>query len=316
MSEFGPRFAQQLWARLVRNERIQGAVQFAPVELVSSRRNTLSTFIVTAEHDELAAERVLMLMRLLGGGGVPTRAVGEAVRELQRYVGYTKPVLETKHARFKCAREKWTSCTGCTEAKQGSTGKKRIESTYGWNGTWLGTLYTHLSNSRPPLEGARGMPTLREGDMFLVDLVEADEVEMLRESCRATEVWMVSELRSLDGIRLREAVEPNGALERPVGKGNAGKVWGEVARRVAQDRGGREDIMGRVVRTGAESRCSKPLGAWVRPAMSDWGLATWTVDGVVMLGIPQSGPGSNHVECRQLARVEGQLPRWMGRGPS
>ena len=35
-----------------------------------------------------------------------------------------------------------------------------------------------------------------------------------------------------------------------------------------------------------------------------------------MLGIPQSGPGSNHVECRQLARVEGQLPKWMSRGPS
>ena len=50
--------------------------------------------------------------------------------------------------------------------------------------------------------------------------------------------------------------------------------------------------------------------------MSDWSLAAWTVDGVVMLGIPQSGPGSNHVECRQLARAEGQLPKWMSRGPS
>ena len=39
------------------------------------------------EQDELAAERVLMLMRLLGGGRVPARAVGGAVRELQRYVG-------------------------------------------------------------------------------------------------------------------------------------------------------------------------------------------------------------------------------------
>ena len=35
-----------------------------------------------------------------------------------------------------------------------------------------------------------------------------------------------------------------------------------------------------------------------------------------MLGIPQSGPGSDHVECRQLARVGGQLPKWLNRGPS
>ena len=35
-----------------------------------------------------------------------------------------------------------------------------------------------------------------------------------------------------------------------------------------------------------------------------------------MLGIPQSGPGSEHVVCRQLGRAEGQLPRWMNRGPS
>ena len=50
--------------------------------------------------------------------------------------------------------------------------------------------------------------------------------------------------------------------------------------------------------------------------MSDWSLATWIVEGVVMLGVPQSGPGSDHVECRQLARVGGQLPKWMNRGPS
>ena len=36
----------------------------------------------------------------------------------------------------------------------------------------------------------------------------------------------------------------------------------------------------------------------------------------VVLGIPQSGPSSNHVVCRQLGRVEGQLPSWMSRGPS
>ena len=36
------------------------------------------------------------------------------------------------------------------------------------------------------------MPTLRKGDKFLVDLVKADEVEMVREGCRAAEVWRVS----------------------------------------------------------------------------------------------------------------------------
>ena len=135
--------------------------------------------------------------------------------------------------RCKCAKEEWTSCTGCTEAKQGSTGKKRCESTCGWNGTWLGMLYRHFNNSRLSLGGGRGMPTLREGDKFLVDLVEANEVEMVREGCRAAEVWRVSELRSLDGTRLREAVKPNGALERLVGRGKAGKAWGEVVRSVA-----------------------------------------------------------------------------------
>ena len=55
------------------------------------------SFVWLAEQDELATERVLMLMRLLGGGGVPARAVGGAVRELQRYVGCGEPVLETKH---------------------------------------------------------------------------------------------------------------------------------------------------------------------------------------------------------------------------
>ena len=74
-----------------------------------------------AEQDELAAERVLMLMRLLGGGGVPARAVGGAVRELQRYVGCDGPMLETKHMRCKCAKGEWASCSGCTDAKQGST---------------------------------------------------------------------------------------------------------------------------------------------------------------------------------------------------
>ena len=135
------------------------------------------SFVWMAEPGELATERVLMLMRLLGGGGVPARAVGGTVWELQRYVGCGDPVLETTHMRCKCANEEWTSCTGCTEATQGST--------CGWNGTWLGMLYKHFSNSRLSLVGGRGMPSLREGDTFLVDLVEADEVEMGREGCRA-----------------------------------------------------------------------------------------------------------------------------------
>ena len=60
---------------------------------------------------------------------------------------------------------------------------------------------------------------------------------------------------------MREAVEPNGTLERLVGRGKAGKLWGKVVRRVAQVGGYREDAMGRAVRTGAGSRCSRTLGA-------------------------------------------------------
>ena len=103
---------------------------------------------------------------------------------------------------------------------------------------------------------------------------------------------------------MREAAAPGSALQRLVGKGKAGTTWGEVARRVAQARGGRLDAMGRVVRAGARSRCSRPLGAWVRAAMSDWSLAPWTEEGEVMLEIPQPGPGSGHVVCKQLSRVK------------
>jgi hypothetical protein len=170
----------------------------------------------------------------------------------------------------------------------------------------LGVLYRHFSNSRLSLEGGRGMPVLREGDRFLVDLVEADEVEMVTEGCRVAEVWRVSELRKLDGAG---AVESGGALERLVGEGKAGKTWREVVRRVAQVRGVRVGVVGRTVRAGAESRCSRPLGAWVRSAVSDWSIAAWTVDGVVVLGMPQSGPGMDHLVCRQLSRTEGQLPK-------
>ena len=56
-------------------------------------------------------------------------------------------------------------------------------------------------------------------------------------------------------------MEPDGALERLVGRGKAGRLWGEVMRRVAQVRGGRVYVMVRMIRTGAGSRCSKPLGA-------------------------------------------------------
>ena len=74
------------------------------------------SYVWMAERDELAVERVLVLVRLLGGG-VPTRAVGGAVRELQRYVGCGEPVLETKHMRCKCSLREWSSCTSsCTEA--------------------------------------------------------------------------------------------------------------------------------------------------------------------------------------------------------
>ena len=173
------------------------------------------SFVWLAEQDELAAERVLMLMRLLGGGGVPARAVGGAVREQQRHVGCGEPVLETKHMRCKCANEEWASCSGCTEAKQGSTctGKKRCESTCGWNvgGMALGWECS-IGTS------ATAAAVLRERDRILIDLVEADEVEMVRGGCRAAKVWRVSELRRLGGAGLREAVEPGGALERLVGK--------------------------------------------------------------------------------------------------
>ena len=103
-------------------------------------------------------------------------------------------------------------------------------------------------------------------------------------------------------------------MERLVGNGKAGRTWDEVMRRVVQARDNMVDVMGRTVRVGAESTCNRPLGAWMRPSVSDWSLVAWAVDGVAMPRIPQSGPGSRHVLCRQLARVEGQVPRWMNRG--
>ena len=130
------------------------------------------------------------------------------------------------------------------------------------------------------------MPKLREQDRFQVDMVGADRVGVVREGCRAADVWRVSELRGLDGAGMREAAGPGGVLERLVGKGKAGRTWGEVVGKVAQARGSRVNVMGRTVRIGAESRCSRTLGAWMGPSMSDWSLIAWAVDGVVMLGIP------------------------------
>ena len=47
---------------------------------------------------------------------------------------------------------------------------------------------------------------LREEDKFLVDIVDPEEVDMVREGCRDAGVWRVSEVRGLDGVELREAV--------------------------------------------------------------------------------------------------------------
>ena len=130
-----------------------------------------------AEQNELAVEKVPMLMRLLGAKGVPARAMGGAVhvRELQRYVGCGEPVLETKHMRCECSSREWSSCiSSCTEARQGSTCKPRCASTCGWNGTWLGVLYRHFNNSKLSLEGDREIPRLREEDKFLVGIVETE----------------------------------------------------------------------------------------------------------------------------------------------
>ena len=228
------------------------------------------SYVWMAERDEFAVETVLTLMRLLGGGDVPARAVGGAVRELQRYVGCGEPVLETTHMRCRCSSREWSSCTSsCTETRQGSTGKLRCASTYGWNGTWLGVLYKHFGNSRLSPEGGRGVPLLREEDKFLADIVEVDEVGMVREGCSAAGIWRVSEVRELDGAELTESVQSGGALERLAGKGKAGAKWGKVVRRVSRARGGSNDVMGRRVRIGAGSKSSKTLGRWERTAAWD-----------------------------------------------
>ena len=86
----------------------------------------------------------------------------------------------------------------------------------------------HFSNIRLSLEGGRGMSLLREEDTFLVDIVDHEEVDIVREGCRAAGVWRVSESRGLDGAEIREAAQSGGALERLVGRGKqvpSGVKW-------------------------------------------------------------------------------------------
>ena len=62
------------------------------------------------------------------------------------------------------------------------------------------------------------MPLLREEDKFLVDIVDPEEVDMVREGCRAARVWRVSEVRGLDGAELREAVQSGGSTREADGQ--------------------------------------------------------------------------------------------------
>ena len=70
---------------------------------------------------------------------------------------------------------------------------------------WRPGLREHFIRRRLSLEGGRGVPLLREQDRFLVDIVDAEEVDIVREGCRAAGVWRVSEVRGLGGAELREA---------------------------------------------------------------------------------------------------------------
>ena len=153
---------------------------------------------------------------------------------------------------------------------------------------------------------------MREEDKFLVDTVEADEVGLMRGGCRGAGIWGVGEVRRLGGahVERRGAAQSGGALER------GGVRWGGVTRRVAQSSGGNIDVTGRRVRAGAGSRGSRALGKWGGAAAWDWSLVAWAAGGVIHLGIPQSGPGKDYLECRELARVCGSPPRWMKRGTS
>ena len=117
------------------------------------------------------------------------------------------------------------------------------------------------------------------GLRLLVDIVDLEEVDMVREVCRAAGVWRASEVRGLDGAEPREAVQSGVALERLVGRGEAGAKWDEVARRVARARGGANDVMGRRVRAGAFSRSNKALGRSEWTAAWDWSLVACTERG-------------------------------------
>ena len=69
---------------------------------------------------------------------------------------------------------------------------------------------------------------LKEEVKFLVDIVDPEEVDMVREGCKATGVWRVSEVQGLDGDEIREAAQSGGALERLVGRGKqvpSGVKW-------------------------------------------------------------------------------------------
>ena len=96
-------------------------------------------------------------------------------------------------------------------------------------------------------------------------------------------------------------MQPGGALERLVGKGKAGTRWGEVVMRVAQVRGDKADVMGRMVRVRSGSRQQATGGrGWERADVWDWSMVAWTTGGEVRLGIPHSGSSKKYLECRQL----------------
>ena len=40
------------------------------------------------------------------------------------------------------------------------------------------------------------------------------------------------------------------------------------------------------------------------------------MDGVIPMGIPQSGPDNRYLECRKLTRADGLPPKWTSRGTS
>ena len=110
------------------------------------------SFVWMAEEDELAAERIIMLMKMLGADGVAGKAMGGSVRKLQRFSGSGRPVLETKLMQCTCVHKGWKE-KSCTEAQRSSVGEGRCPSVCGWNSTWTGSVYDVLSNSDFSLVG-------------------------------------------------------------------------------------------------------------------------------------------------------------------